>query len=111
MIPRKNLKTKMKIIKFHVIIIQIMKRYFIVVLTTLIGYSLCSNAKTEKRISKIETKNTPPDSVTRILGIWYRDEDRTAYWEFKNDNKVYCYSKIPNSLSMVHSILQLAFFK
>ncbi len=31
------------------------------------------------------------DSKTRILGKWYRDEDRSSYWEFKDDGKVYFY--------------------
>lgn len=67
----------------------IMKKYFIIALTIFINFT--SNAILAQTNSTIKTRDTPPDSRTRILGIWYRDEDRTAYWEFKNDDKVYCY--------------------
>jgi hypothetical protein len=71
-----------------------MKKYFIIVLNTiLLANSFCCNAINETTSTKTKINTTPPDSRTKILGIWYRDEDRTAYWEFKNDGKVYCYSK------------------
>ncbi len=63
----------------------------------LAGNSICCNAKNEKITSTItKTINTPPDSRTKILGIWYDNSDgsnsKTSYWEFKDDGKVYIYS-------------------
>lgn len=71
-----------------------MKKYFIIALNILLLFScICCNAKNENISSITKTNNTPPDSRTKILGIWYRDEDRSAYWKFKDDGKAYCYSE------------------
>lgn len=73
---------------------QTMKKYFITALNIILLFScICCNAKNEKISPITKTNNTPPDSRAKILGIWYRDKDRSAYWEFKNDGKVYCYSE------------------
>lgn len=40
---------------------------------------------------KINAKVIPKDNKTKILGKWYRDDDRTSYWEFRKDGKVYIF--------------------
>lgn len=71
-----------------------MKKYFIIALTLFISCN--SNAKIEQKESIIKTINTPPDSRTKILGIWYDNSDgtnsKTSYWEFKADGKLYVYT-------------------
>ena len=68
----------------------IMKKYFIIALTIFISCN--SNATVEQKKSINKTINTPPDSRTKILGIWYDYQYKTSYWEFKDDGKVYIYS-------------------
>lgn len=46
-----------------------------------------------KSILNIKTTILKSNSKTRILGKWYRDEDRTSYWIFKKDGKVYFYEE------------------
>lgn len=67
-----------------------MKKYFIIALTIFINCN--SNATIEQKNSIIKTINMPPDSRTKILGIWYDYSYKNSYWEFKNDGKVYIYS-------------------
>lgn len=51
------------------------------------------NVKTNSIKTKIKDTVVPPDSKTRILGKWYCDEDRSSYWIFKDDGKVYSYEE------------------
>ncbi len=71
-----------------------MKKYLILALTIFVSCN--SNATIEQKNSIIKTINTPPDSRTKILGIWYDNSDgsnsKRSYWEFKDDGKVYIYS-------------------
>ncbi len=71
-----------------------MRKYFIIVLNAVIlANSICCIAKNEATSNTTKINTPTSESRTKILGIWYRDEDRTSYWEFKDDGKVYCYSK------------------
>lgn len=80
-----------------------MKKFFLAAITALTSCNFYDNKNvgntevinhTAKIVSirhNIETKTETPDIQTKILGKWYRDEDRSSYWEFKNDGKVYFY--------------------
>ena len=67
-----------------------MKKYLILALTIFVSCN--SNATIEQKNSIIKTINTPPDSATKILGIWYFNLSRNSYLEFKDDGKVYEYT-------------------
>jgi hypothetical protein len=92
-----------------------MKKLFLITMITLMSCSFYGNKNSDSNETEISSKikskksnkmptTVPPDSRTKIIGKWYRDEDRTSYWEFKNDNKVYFYSEGTLDATFTYSI-------